>query len=155
MRYAAIVTVLGLLAGPAFAQEPVPRDWRRTDLSERTYAATAFAAEVGGVHRATFVAMAPVDRTMADGRVFRGFVMTAEIRCADREWNIAGTTHYAADYSIVAQDGAIAPAPLIRQTPLHAAFTDVCDGGHTGAVGLTTEDPVAVLRWLAGLYPTS
>ena len=130
--------------------QTTPLDWRRTDMSADTFGATAFTPEVDGVHRVIVVVRAPVDRSSASG-AYRSLVMEAEVRCGERLWQIMAMTYYAADYSIVRSVGPIPEAPLIRETPLHAAVTDVCDGGHTGAIGITTDDPIAVQRWLGGL----
>ncbi len=144
--------IAALLAAVMVAVVPPqegPSEWRRTDMSADTPGATGFTPEVDGVRRATVVIRAPVDRVSASG-VFRGVVFQTEVRCAQRMWRITSVTYYAADYSVVREVGAVPEAPLVRETPLHSAVTDVCDGGHTGPVGLTFEDPVAVQRWLAG-----
>lgn len=119
-------------------------------MSSDTFGATAFTAEVDGIRRATVVVRAPVDRTSEVG-TFRGLVFQTEIRCQPRIWKITGAVYYAADYSVVSRQGEVPEAPLVRQTPLHAAIADVCDGGHSAPVALTTDDLVEVQRWLDGL----
>lgn len=150
MKFAILVAVVSLTAGTASAQTSGPLEWRRTDMSSDTPGATAFTAEVDGIRRAVVAIRAPVDRTSQAG-TFRGVVFQTEVRCQERRWRITGITYYAADYSVVSQTGAVPEAPLARETPLHVAVTDVCDGGHMGPVGLTTDDPVQVQRWLDGL----
>lgn len=150
MKFAILFAAASLAAGTAMAQATGPLEWRRTDMSSDTFGATGFTAEVDGIRRVAVVVRAPADRTSQAG-TFRGVVFQTEVRCQERRWRITGITYYAADYSVVSQIGAVPEAPLIRETPLHAAITDVCDGGHTGPIGLTTDDPVEVQRWLDGL----
>ena len=150
MNFAELTIAAMLIAGTASPQASAPLEWRRTDLSSDTPGATAFTAEVNGMRRVIVVARAPIDRPAAAGP-FRGMVFRTEVRCGERLWRIASVTYYAADYSVVSEVGEIPEAPLVRETPLHSAITDVCDGGHTGAIELTTDNPVEVQRWLDGL----
>jgi hypothetical protein len=130
-----------------------PSEWRRSDLGPQAPAATAFTGETDGIRHATVVIRTKGDRTLPDGsgRHYRGVVIRTEIRCGDRMWRILSMTYHGADYAAFERMGEIAEAPLVRETPLHSAITDVCDGGHAGPIGLTTEDPVAVQRWLDGV----
>ena len=150
MKFAVLSAAASLVAGTAMAQATAPLEWRLTDMSPDTPAATAFTAEMGGIRRATVVIRARVDRRSQAG-VFRGAVFQTEVRCQERLWRITSITYHAADYSVVSQTGEAPEAPLVRETPLHSAITDVCDGGHIGPVGLTADDPTEVQRWLDGL----
>lgn len=116
-------------------------------MSADTPAATAFSPAEDGTHAATVVIRAPVNRMSPNGQ-FRGVAIHAEIWCDLRIWRIVNSTYYAADYAVLHESGPIPEAPLVRETPLHSAITDVCDGGHTGPVGLVSEDVVEVQRWL-------
>lgn len=129
-------------------QDGTPRDWRRTDMSGDTFGATAVGAEVDGVRRVTVVILAPVDRQPAGMPRFRSIVFDSKVWCGQRLWQISSATYHAADLSVVRRDGPVPEAPLIRETPLHAAISDACDGGYENSVGLTTPDPLDALRWL-------
>lgn len=135
-------------ASLAFAQDATPRDWRRTDMSGDTLGATAVGAEVDGARRVTVVILAPVERRPAGATPFRSIVFESEVRCGERMWSVTSAAYYASDLSLVNRHGAVAEAPLVRETPLHAAISDACDGGYENAVGLATADPLEVLRWL-------
>lgn len=146
-----------LLAAVAFSPPeavgqtvPEPMEWRRTDMTPDVLGATSFTDETNGVRRAIVVLRSRVDR-LADGETFRSIVFETEIRCAERRWRLTSAAYYAADYSLVSRVGEVPDAPLVRETPLHAAIADVCDGGHVGPVGLVTDDPIKVQRWLDGL----
>jgi hypothetical protein len=148
-RLAAATVVLSLGAGIAFAQDVTPRDWRRTDLSSDTFAATAVGAEVDGARPVIVVINAPVDRHPEDAPPYRSIVFATEVRCDERIWRITDVTYYTSDLQVADRKGPVPEAPLIRETPLHAAISDACDGGYENPVGLTTSDPPEVVDWLA------
>lgn len=152
MKSAASIAIAVLIsAGHAAAQTSPPLDWRRSDLAPNVPAATGFTSEVDGANYATIVARSQEDRPLpASSQMFRGMVFRTEIRCSERRWRILGASYYSKDYALVLESPEVAWAPLVRETPLHSAVTDVCDGGHTGPVGLKTDDPVTVQRWLDG-----
>jgi hypothetical protein len=153
MSLIAIIAASMLAAGaPPPVQAAAPSEWRRTEMAPGVFAATAFTGEVDGVRRVTIVMRSREDREMqGTGMLFRGIVFENEVRCAERMWRITTGTHYAASYAVVHRITDVPEAPLVRETPLHAAVTDVCDGGHTGPVALTTSDVVEVQRWLDSL----
>lgn len=148
--WAALVALTSVVS-PTAAQDAKPSEWRRSDLAPHVPAAIGFTTDSDGVRYATIVARAREDRPLpGSSQTFRGMVFRTEIRCDDRRWRILGGAYHATDYSLVLETPEVAWAPLVRQTPLHAAVTDVCEGGHTGPVDLTTDDTVAVQRWLVG-----
>lgn len=150
--FVAILLATVAFSSPAAALQTVsaPMEWRRSDMTADVFGATAFTDEVNGVRRATVVMRSRVDRSTGE-ETFRSLVLKTEVRCAERRWRITSAYYYAADYSLVSQMGEVPDSPLVRETPLHAAISDVCDGGHVGPVGLVTDDPIEVQRWLAGL----
>lgn len=142
-------------AGAVLAQDSTPRDWRRTDMSQDTLAATAVGAEVDGVRRVTVVILAPVDRHPEGAPAFRSIVFESEVRCGERLWQAMKTTYYASDMSVTGSRGPVPEAPLVRETPLHAAISDSCDDGYANAVGLTNSNPLEVVRWLEKASPSN
>ena len=149
---AATAVVFAFAAAPAQAQNSPTLDWRRADWAPDVPAAIGFTAQKDGVIEAVIVARGRVDRPLpTGGGSFRGTVIDTEIRCADRMWRIVEVLHHDRDYVQVAQLPDFAWAPLIRETPLHASITDVCDGGHDGPVGLKSGDVVEVQKWLDGV----
>lgn len=153
MRAAVVVAaVLFGSASPVVAQTSGPLDWRRSDLAPHVPAATGLSGETGAIRHATIVARAREERPLAGSltETFRGMVFRTEIKCDERRWRILSASYYSADYALIREDGVVPWAALVRETPLHAAVTDVCDGGHAGPVTLTTDDVVAVQRWLDG-----
>lgn len=153
MRAAVVVAAVLLgFAVPAVAQTSGPLDWRRSDLGAHVPAAIGLSGETAAIRHATIVARAREERPLAGSltETFRGMVFRTEIKCDERLWRILSASYYSADYALVRQDGDVPWAPLVRETPLHAAVTDVCDEGHAGPAELTTDDVVAVQRWLDG-----
>ena len=151
MKFVApIAIVLSLAAGAAAAQAG-PLEWRRRDPTPEVSLATGFSSETDGSRYVTLVTRVDGDRQIrGTSLIFRGSAVRSEVRCAERRWRILGMTHYAADYTPVQSVPGTDWSPLGRETPLHAAITDVCEGGHTGPAALKTEDEVAVQRWLDG-----
>jgi hypothetical protein len=152
---AGLATVM-LAAGAdaAVAQDATPRDWRRTDMSADTLGATAVGEEVEGVRRVTVVIHAPVDRHPIGEKPYRSIVFETNVKCGRGIWAVTSVTYYASDLSVAEVHGPVPEAPLVRETPLHAAITDACDGGYENGVGLTTSDALDVVRWLGKSSPS-
>lgn len=149
---AAAILACVILTGRAtivLAQDATPRDWRRTDMSGDTFGATAVGADADGARRVIVVINAPVDRHPEGSPPYRSIVFASEVRCDERMWNVTDVTYYTSDLQIADRKGPVPEAPLIRETPLHAAISDACDGGYENPVGLTTPDPLDVVSWLA------
>lgn len=145
MRALALIAAAALLSAGAAAAQTAPSEWRRSDLAPDVRSAIGVSDEIEGSRYATLVALTLGSPTASAGR---GAVMRAEVRCAERRWRILGVRLYSPGFADVEEDAGDDWAPLGHETPIHRLFSDVCDAPIAGPVGLTSEDPVAVLRWL-------
>jgi len=123
-------------------------------MSEDTLGATAVGAELNGVRRVTVVIHAPVDRHPAGEKPYRSIVFETNVKCEQGMWAVTRAMYYSSDLSLVETHGPVTEAPLVRETPLHAAISDACDGGYANKVGLATSDALEVVRWLGKALPS-